>query len=169
SSDLVLTDATVSRKHLEVERTARGLLLKDLGSRNGSWVDGRQVASAWVEPGDKIALGKTKLLIKQQSRGTEIELMGGESFGELVGASEAMRAVFSELQRCSKDEQNLLIEGETGTGKELAARAVHAHSLRRHGPFKVVDCALVSEANAAVELFGPEGAFAGAQNGTLFF
>jgi DNA-binding NtrC family response regulator len=169
SSDLVLSDHTVSRRHLEVERTPRGLLLKDLGSRNGSWVDGRQVASAYVEPGDKIALGKTKLAVKQTTRGTEIELMGGESFGELVGASDAMAVVFNELRRYSKDEQNLLIEGETGTGKELAARAVHAHSLRRHGPFKVVDCALVSEANATLELFGPEGAFAGAQNGTLFF
>jgi two-component system response regulator GlrR len=169
SSDLVLSDGTVSRRHLEVERTPRGLLLRDLGSRNGSWVDGRQVAGAYVEPGDKIALGKTKLAIKQQSRGTEIEVLGGESFGELVGASDAMRLVFTELRRVSMDDQNLLIEGETGTGKELAARAVHAHSLRRHGPFKVVDCALVSEANAATELFGPEGAFTGAQNGTLFF
>jgi DNA-binding NtrC family response regulator len=169
ASDLVLTDPTVSRRHLEVERTSRGLLLRDLGSRNGSWVDGRQVAGAYVEPGDKIALGKTKLLVKQQTRSTEIELMGGESFGELVGASDAMRMVFTELRRCAKDEQNLLIEGETGTGKELAARALHAHSLRRHGPFRVVDCALVSEANAAAELFGADGAFAGAQNGTLFF
>ena len=169
ASDLVLTDPTVSRRHLEVERTARGLLLRDLGSRNGSWVDGRQVGAAYVEPGDKIALGKTKLQVKQQSRGTEIELMGGESFGDLVGASDAMRVVFTELRRSAKDEQNLLIEGETGTGKELAARALHAHSMRRHGTFRVVDCALVSEANAAAELFGADGAFAGAQNGTLFF
>ncbi len=169
ASDLVLTDPTVSRRHLEVERNARGLLLKDLGSRNGSWVDGRQVGSAYVEPGDKIALGKTKLSVKQQTRGTDIELMGGESFGELVGASEPMLIVFNELKRCAKDEQNLLIEGETGTGKELAARALHAHSLRRHGPFRVVDCALVNEGNAAVELFGADGSFASAQNGTLFF
>ncbi len=169
ASDLVLTDPTVSRRHLEVERNARGLLLRDLGSRNGSWVDGRQVGAAYVEPGDKISLGKTKLSVKQQTRGTDIELMGGESFGELVGASEPMLLVFNELRRCAKDEQNLLIEGETGTGKELAARALHAHSLRRHGPFRVVDCALVSEANAAVELFGADGSFASAQNGTLFF
>ncbi len=169
ASDLVITDSTVSRRHLEVERTTRGLLLKDLASRNGSWVDGRQVGAAYVEPGDKIALGKTKLAVKQASRPTEIELMGGETFGDLVGASEAMAVLFNELRRAAKDEQNLLIEGETGTGKELAARALHAHSMRRHGPFKVLECALVSEANATNELFGADGAFAGAQNGTLFF
>src|SRR3954464_15340690 len=59
ANDLVLTDPTVSRRHLEVERTPRGLLVKDLGSRNGTWVEGRQVLQAFVEQGDKISLGKT--------------------------------------------------------------------------------------------------------------
>src|SRR3954468_13623472 len=65
SNDLVLGDATVSRRHLEVERTPTGLVLKDLGSRNGTFVEGRQVIAAFVEPGDKVTLGKTKLSIKQ--------------------------------------------------------------------------------------------------------
>src|SRR6185436_12021058 len=82
TNDLVLSDGTVSRRHIEVERTASGLVLRDLGSRNGTWVDGRRIVQAFVEPGDKVMLGKTKLAVKQHTRGTEIEVAGGESFGE---------------------------------------------------------------------------------------
>lgn len=168
ANDVVLTDATVSRRHLEIERTSNGLLLKDLHSRNGTFAGGRQVVEAFVEPGDKIDLGKTRLLVKQQTAETEVELDGGEVFGDLVGISEAMRIVFAELRRISREDVTVLIEGETGTGKELAARAIHAHSVRRFGPFKVLDCALVSDANAERELFGPESPLLTAQKGTLF-
>src|SRR6185436_5919282 len=169
TNDLVLSDGTVSRRHIEVERNANGLLLRDLGSRNGTWIDGRRIVTTYVEPGDKIQLGKTKVAVKQNTRGTEIEVAGGEAFGELVGASDAMRAAVAELKRVAREDMNLLIEGETGTGKELAARAVHQHSGRRFGPFRVVDCSLLDAATADKELFGPEGAFAAAESGTLFF
>lgn len=168
SNDLVLTDNTVSRRHLEIERTPRGLLLRDLGSRNGSFLGGRLTLQAFVEPGDKIDLGKTRLTIKQKNRETEVELDDGEKFGDLVGVSETMRIIFAELRRLTREDVTLLIEGETGTGKELAARAVHAYSVRRQGPFRVVDCAMLSEASADKELFGSDGAFT-AQNGTIFF
>ncbi len=169
TNDLVLSDNTVSRRHVEIERTHKGLLLRDLQSRNGTFVDGRQVLQVFVEPGDKVSLGKTKLSLKQKAKDTEVEAAGGETFGDLVGASDAMRIAFAELRRVAKDEVNLLLEGETGTGKELAARAVHAHSSRRFGPFRVVDCAMLSEANAERDLFGPDGAFTTAQGGTIFF
>ncbi|MFZ5470700.1 MAG: sigma 54-interacting transcriptional regulator, partial [Myxococcota bacterium] len=173
TNDLVLTDSTVSRRHLEIERTPGGLLLRDVGSRNGTFVDGRQVLQAYLEPGDKATLGKTKLALKQQTKGTQVELDGGESFGELVGGSEAMRVVFAELRRAAKGGLSLLIEGETGTGKELAARAVHAHSDRRGGPFRVVDCNLITEEAAERELFGDAkegipGVFEAAQGGMVF-
>jgi DNA-binding NtrC family response regulator len=169
TNDLVLGDLTVSRRHLEIERTARGLMLRDLSSRNGTFLDGRQVLQAFVEPGDRITLGKTKLVLTQKTLQTEIELLGGETFGELVGAAESMRIVFAELRRVSRDDVTLLLEGETGTGKELAARAVHAHSNRRFGPFRVVDCAMLSEATAERDLFGPDGALLTSKGGTLFF
>ncbi len=168
TNDLVLTDTTVSRRHLEIERTPRGLLMRDLGSRNGTFVLGRLVLLAYLEPSDRIELGKTRLTLRQKNVETEVELDGQQTFGELVGISQAMRIVFAELGRVSKDDITLLIEGETGTGKELAARAVHDHSGRRAGPFRVLDSALVSEANAERELFGPEGALVSAQGGTLF-
>ena len=176
SNDIVLSDPTVSRQHLEVERTPRGLLLKDLGSRNGTWLDGRDVLQARLQAGDKFTLGKTKLLVRQETRQTEVELLGADSFGDLAGVSEKMRAVFAELRRIAREETHLLLEGETGTGKELAARAVHGHSVRRHGPFRIVDCNLVTEEAAERELFGSTdasgvrtpGAFEAAAGGTVF-
>src|SRR6185369_17841441 len=169
SNDLVLTDPTVSRRHIEIERRANGLLLRDLGSRNGTFVEGRQILQVYLSPGDKVVLGKTKLAVKQESKATSVEVAGADSFGELDGISDQMRMVFAELKRVAREDMNLLIEGETGTGKELAARAVHAHSMRRFGPFRVVDCSLLDPATADKELFGPEGAFALAEGGTLFF
>jgi two-component system response regulator GlrR len=171
SNDLVLTDPTVSRRHVEIEGSAKGLLLKDLGSRNGVVVDGRQVLQAFVEPGDKLLLGNSRLAIRQDATTTEVELAGADFFGGLVGSSAPMRAVFALLRRAASEDVNLLIEGETGTGKELAARAVHHQSGRRNGPFKVVDCNLITEKNAEAELFGDKetpGAFEGGAGGTLF-
>ncbi|AKJ02319.1 DNA-binding NtrC family response regulator [Archangium gephyra] len=178
ASDLVLSDQTVSRRHIELERTSKGIVLRDLGSRNGTFLDGHQVMQALLQPGDKVTLGKTKLALKQEARATEVEVMGGaDAFGHLVAASEKMRVVFAQLRGIAREDMNLLLEGETGTGKELAARAVHEHSRRRHGPFKVVDCNLITEEKAERELFGGlrsngdeggKGVFEAAQGGTLF-
>jgi DNA-binding NtrC family response regulator len=179
ANDLVVTDATVSRRHLEMERTPLGLLLRDLGSRNGTWLEARRVIEAFVEAGDKITLGQTRLVVRQAANTTEVELAGADCFGELAGKSIAMRAAFVELRRAAAGELNLLIEGETGTGKELAARAVHTHSSRRNGPFRVVDCNLIAEDAAEEELFGHPrsgdpgdepgpGVFEAAAGGTVF-
>lgn len=173
ASDLVLTDPTVSRSHAELERTARGLLVRDLGSRNGTWVGNRQVLGSYLEPGDAISLGKTRLVLKQEPHPTEVALDDTERFGDLVGNSEPMRRVFAELRQLSGQDVNVLLEGETGTGKELAARGLHASSARHHGPFAVIDCNLLG-ADAERVLFGdpahPDapGAFAAAAGGTLF-
>ncbi|WP_198956351.1 sigma 54-interacting transcriptional regulator [Archangium sp. Cb G35] len=178
ASDLVLSDQTVSRRHIELERTNKGIIVRDLGSRNGTFLDGHQVMQALLQPGDKVMLGKTKLAIKQEARATEVEVTGGaDAFGALVASSEKMRVVFAQLRGIAREDMNLLLEGETGTGKELAARAVHEHSRRRHGPFKVVDCNLITEEKAERELFGGlrsngdeagKGVFEAAQGGTLF-
>jgi len=176
ANDLVLSDPTVSRRHVEVERTPNGFLLKDLGSRNGTFVEGRQTIQTYLNPGDKVSLGKTKMVLRQEARPTTVEVDGADSLGELVGTSEKMRAVFAELRRIALGDMNLLLEGETGTGKELAARAVHDHSQRRHGPFRVVDCNLISEEAAERELFGGlrtsaeagQGVFESAAGGTVF-
>jgi two-component system response regulator GlrR len=160
-NDLVLTDPTVSRRHAEIERTVRGFVVRDLGSRNGVFLDGHQVLQAFVQPGDKLLVGKTRLTVKQEAHPTELEVTEEMRFGELFGTSEAMRAAFALLRRVAREDLNLLIEGETGTGKELAARAVHQQSGRRHGPFGVVDCTRLEEAEVAP-------AFEAARGGTVF-
>ena len=88
---------------------------------------------------------------------------------EMIGSSPRMIEIYKTLSRVAPTDATVLIEGETGTGKELAARAVHAYSVRRFGPFRVVDCAMLSEAAAERELFGPDGAFTTAQGGMIFF
>ena len=84
ANDLVLTDPTVSRRHLEIERTPKGLLLRDLGSRNGTTLDSRHVLQAFVEPGDRVALGKTKLAIKRDAKPTSVEAMIDQSVGRAL-------------------------------------------------------------------------------------
>ncbi len=172
SNDLVLEDSTVSRRHVEIERDRDGLQVRDLGSRNGTVLGGRKVLHAYLEDGDKLSLGKTRLQLKVEREATPVEVEGADAFGALNGRSEAMRMVFAELRRAAREQFNLLLEGETGTGKELAARAVHEASARRHGPFRVIDCNLLTEANAERELFGAAadepGLFELAQGGTVF-
>jgi DNA-binding NtrC family response regulator len=170
--DLVLTDPTVSRHHADFERTPKGLLVRDLGSRNGTWVGNRQVLGSYLEPGDTVTLGKTRVKIRLESKPVEVTLDGAEQFGELVGTSEPMRRVFAELRALAAQDGNVLLEGETGTGKELAARGLHAASSRRTGPFVIVDCNLLGQ-DAEKLLFGvpgdkeAPGAFLSANGGTL--
>src|SRR5439155_892987 len=147
----------------EVERTAAGLVLRDLGSRNGTWIEGRRIVTAYVEPGDKIQLGKTKIAVKQQSRGTEIEIAGGESFGDLVGASDAMRAVFSEPKRVNcrivgSSARNLLEEIEQERFRKdlyfrLAVAKVRMPPLRtRKADIPVIAQVLVKKLGTQIEL-----------------
>ncbi|HEY5027238.1 MAG TPA: sigma 54-interacting transcriptional regulator, partial [Candidatus Angelobacter sp.] len=84
-------------------------------------------------------------------------------FDKIVGTSEAMRKLFATLQKVVRSSANILIQGETGTGKDLVARTLHAHSFRRDRPFVAVDCAALPENLLESELFGHEkGAFTGA-------
>jgi two-component system response regulator HydG len=84
-------------------------------------------------------------------------------FGELVGATEAMRKVFTVVERVAPTDTSVAIYGESGTGKELIARAIHSRSKRAHGPFIKVNCGALAETLLESELFGHEkGAFTGA-------
>ncbi len=162
---LVLTDPTVSRFHCEVAIDEAGVRVKDLSSLNGVVVDGVQVVEAFVRSGSTIRLGSTLLRFEFLKDTQTLELTQADAFGGIRGKSQAMRKVFSLLEKAARTQATVLFEGETGTGKSRAARALHSESSRRDGPFLVVDCASLPSAVLESELFGHEkGAFTGAQS-----
>src|SRR5262249_39813575 len=94
----------------------------------------------------------------------KLPISAASSFGTLVGQSVAMRATFALLERAAASDATILLEGETGTGKEQAAKAIHQSSARASGPFVTVDCGAIPPTLLESELFGHErGAFTGAQ------
>ncbi|MHC4779335.1 MAG: sigma 54-interacting transcriptional regulator, partial [Planctomycetota bacterium] len=101
--------------------------------------------------------------VREQLHAKDRQLEGRDVYGELEGRSEAMRAVFDVLDRVTASSLPVVIEGETGTGKELVARAIHGHGPRAKGPYVAVNCAALPEALLESELFGHvKGAFTGA-------
>jgi transcriptional regulator with GAF, ATPase, and Fis domain len=165
SNDLVLIDSTVSREHCEIIRDDRGYLLRDLGSTNGTLIDGAEIREGYLNAGAVIAVGRVELKVRPFAERIDVLPSDRESFGELVGRQPAMREIFGLLERLAPTDATLLVGGETGTGKDLLARAVHAHSARAKGPFVVVDCGAVVGSLIESELFGHEkGAFTGASD-----
>src|SRR5690606_3410189 len=122
-------------------------------SRNGSWVNNRWVSRAEVVVGDELRLGDARIDLLSFDE-VDIPLSSEHRLGDLWGGSDVMRELFVELASFAAADINLLIQGETGTGKELAARAVHAFSPRADGPFVVVDCGQLVPALASSALFG---------------
>ncbi len=161
--DLVLSDAAASRRHCEIATTDKGFVLRDFGSTNGTTVAGLEVREVVLKSGSKIGLGRTTLVFKIAAGHDEHPLSPHEQFGELLGRSAPMRHCFELLETAALSDSTVLLEGETGVGKELAARGIHAASTRADGPFVVVDCGAVSASLLESELFGHErGAFTGA-------
>jgi len=162
-NDLVLTDATVSRRHCEVVPTSNGVHIRDEGSTNGVVIGAFVVRDATFVGPMQIELGDTKIAITPLSETVDKEQLDIDRFGDLLGKSPRMQEVFADLERIAPTELSLLVEGETGTGKELVAESVHRASLRADGPFITFDCSSVAPTLAESELFGHErGAFTGA-------
>jgi transcriptional regulator with GAF, ATPase, and Fis domain len=162
-NDLILTDETVSRRHCEVMLTERGIRVTDAGSTNGVLVGKCWVDDATYSGPITLELGDTLISIVPLSETVEREQLDANGFGDLLGRSPKMRELFADLSRIAGTDLSLLIEGETGTGKELVAESVHHQSQRADGPFVVFDCSGVAPTLAESELFGHErGAFTGA-------
>ena len=163
-SGIVVQDPTVSRLHAEFEAREDGLWVRDLGSRNGTFVDGLQVTGARVPDKGKVRLGSSEFTIDYDAqRRQPVEIWPSDTFARLVGTSVPMRELFATLSRIAPMEASVLIHGETGTGKDLIARAIHEASPRANKPFIVVDCAALPENLLDAELFGhTRGAFTGA-------
>jgi transcriptional regulator with GAF, ATPase, and Fis domain len=162
-NDLVLPDDTVSRHHCEILRTPRGLLVRDLGSTNQTRIGRSKVTEATLEAGATLTVGDVELVLRADARRTSVMPSDSTRFGDVVGPSIAMRSIFGVLERIAPSDATVLIEGETGTGKDLIARAIHSESPRKGNQFVVVDCGAVSYSLIESELFGHErGAFTGA-------
>jgi len=162
--DLVVADERVSRRHCELRLTDQGVLLRDLGSKNGTFVAQVQLREALLPPSVAVTLGSSQLMIRAAGTSRLVPISAAGRFGKAVGQSLLMRALFAKLERAAPTEHTVLLLGESGTGKEVLARAVHDHSPRKDQPFVVFDCSSVAPSLVEAELFGyAKGAFTGAQ------
>jgi transcriptional regulator with GAF, ATPase, and Fis domain len=162
-NDLVLADDTVSRYHCEITRANDGVHVRDLGSTNGTKVQGARVSEAVIGPGTVLKVGEVEIVLRPAVKNIEVLPSDKTWFGAVIGSSLAMRTIFGVLERIAKTDATVLLEGETGTGKDVLARAIWTESARAQGPFVVVDCGAVSYSLLESELFGHErGAFTGA-------
>ena len=180
SCDLVLDDERVSGRHLEVRANGAHFVILDLGSTNGTLYQGSLVTEARVPIGATLKLGHSFVCIQPRPEPLLVPPSQSRRFGDLVAESLAMRELFGVLELVAASDVTVLIEGETGTGKELVARGLHEQGVRRRGAFVAIDCGALPESLLESELFGHvrgaftgaattrEGAFARADGGTLF-
>jgi DNA-binding NtrC family response regulator len=159
---VVIDDPKVSAVHAEFVATEQGVKVRDLGSRNGTYVAEVRVGVVSLVSACTLRMGSTEVFF-EPVRPERVAVPTIPAFGPLVGRSEAMRKIFDKLGKIAPTDLTLLITGETGSGKELAAQAVHMASARADKPFIVVDCGSIPPTLAEATLFGHErGAFTGA-------
>jgi len=156
SCDLVLRDRAVSRRHLEVTLVPSAVRLRDLDSKNGSYLSDIRFSSVDVTTGAVVCIGSTELKIAPANHQAALPPSARASFMGLVGSSLPMRQIYAILECIGPSNASVLIQGETGTGKDLVAEAIHRASPRIGGPFVVCDSGHVAPA------------FTQAQGGTLY-
>jgi DNA-binding NtrC family response regulator len=157
-----LSDPEVSAVHCELRAVNEGVLVRDLGSTNGTIVGALRIREATITTKAEIVVGQTRITV-EPSQKQRVDVGYADRFGELVGSSPKMRRVFSVLEKVAKTPLSILILGETGTGKEVVAKSVHLSSDRKDKPFVVLDCGSIPQSLAESILFGHEkGAFTGA-------
>jgi DNA-binding NtrC family response regulator/pSer/pThr/pTyr-binding forkhead associated (FHA) protein len=160
SADVQIDDPFVSARHLRIEPRDGRWQLFDLGSTNGTFVGGARVQRAELPLGVPVVVGEAELLLEPLTAPPP----SSSSFEGMLSGDAGMRQVFELVERVAPSNAAVTILGETGVGKELVARALHARSDRRDGPFVPVNCSAIAETLIESELFGHErGAFSGAE------
>ena len=179
-NDLVLPDKAVSGTHFEVRSDDAGYMLRDLESTNGTFVGDLRIKEVWLKPGTIFRAGNVQIRFQPMTDVVDIQLSQRDRFELLLGASTKMREIFATLEKVSPSDLTVLITGETGTGKEMVARAIHARSTRKQKPFVVLDCSAIPKDLMESTVFGHEkgsftgavgqhkGAFEQANGGTIF-
>ncbi|MEM9191911.1 MAG: sigma 54-interacting transcriptional regulator [Myxococcota bacterium] len=162
-NDLPLTDRKASRAHCEIVRRDSAYFIRDRGSTNGTFVNESQIVEGEISPGGLIRVGRTEISFEPKKKWERVPPADEPRFGKMVGDSATSRQLFGLLGKVARTSLSCVLLGETGTGKDLAARAIHDASERSAGPFVVVDCGAVTANLVESELFGHEkGAFTGA-------
>jgi DNA-binding NtrC family response regulator len=180
-ADLRIADPTVSRAHVELGLVPEGVAVRDAGSRNGTFYLGQRVDRMILPFGGRLTVGGATLAIEVDADAlAEGPSWSEDSYRGMVGSSRPMRRLFAMLARLEGSLATVLVEGESGVGKELIARALHEGSSVQKGPFVVVNCGAIPRDLVASELFGHKrgaftgaaearrGAFESADGGTLF-
>jgi len=162
--DLVLSETTVSRTHVELELVAEGVAVRDLGSRNGTFYFGQRIEKVVLSIGTRIKVGGVSVAIEADGDAlSNLPPFSGTSYSGLLGSSMAMRRLFATLERLEGSLATVLVEGESGVGKELVAAALHQQSRVARGPFVTLNCGALPREVLQSELFGHrKGAFTGA-------
>jgi DNA-binding NtrC family response regulator len=178
SCQIVLEDPTVSGRHVSVTALAAGIVVEDLGSKNGVFVGGARISRATLRGGQGcFVIGRTSIIVRpalEPHHSAPPALVPG-----LVGSSEPMRRLVEEIRRVAVLDAPVLLQGESGTGKDVIARAIHQLSGKR-GRYVPLNAGALGESLADSELFGHcrgaitgatqarAGAFEQADRGTLF-
>jgi DNA-binding NtrC family response regulator len=162
-NDLVISDDTVSRYHCRIVQEETAYLLVDLGSTNGTFINRVRIKEGYLKPGCTIGLGNTEVKFHAADEKVEIVPSRKERLGDMVGRHVKMRELYAVLEKIAPTSTTVVIEGETGTGKEVVAQTIHKLSPRATGPLMVFDCGAVPDNLIESELFGHEkGSFTGA-------
>jgi DNA-binding NtrC family response regulator len=157
-----LSDPTVSRRHAALDLVEGALRLTDLGSTNGTSVNGVRAFEVELAGGETLRLGDSVLRVELGEAATE-PATDRRRFGRFVGGSEEIQRLYPIMDRIAAADIPVVIEGETGTGKEVLAESLHEVGPRAAGPFTVFDCTTVAANLMEATLFGYErGAFTGA-------
>jgi DNA-binding NtrC family response regulator len=156
-------DRQISRRHAAIDFAGQRLRLTDLGSKNGTFVDGVAIVEVFLRGGETVRVGGTAFRVERGEPSAGPPIPAATRFGRLIGASVEMRRLYPLCTRLAASPVPVVIEGETGTGKEVLAEALHEEGPRSAGPFVVFDCTSVPPSLVESELFGHErGAFTGA-------
>ncbi len=178
--DFCLHEPSISRQHAKIELDENGYRLVDLGSKNGTFIGDLRINDIYLTTPMTFRCGAVEISFAMTSDAIDISISKQNHFGKLLGQSVAMREIFGLLSKVAPTPATVLIEGESGCGKELVAAAIREHSDRANKPFVIFDCSAVSKDLIESELFGHvkgaftgavserKGAFQQAHGGTLF-
>ncbi len=162
-NDVVLRDDTVSRYHCRIVQEDTGYVLVDLSSTNGTFINKVRIREAYLKPGCTIAVGQQQLKFNARDEQVEIVPSEADRCGDLIGRNPRMREIYAIIEKIAPTNTTVVIEGETGTGKEVVAQSIHQMSARARGPLIIFDCGAVPPNLIESELFGHEkGSFTGA-------